>query len=329
MDAADLRARQAVTRVLVTGASGFIGRPLTEALAGSGYEVRAAVRQSREEFASSGVDIVAVPDLAGPVDWPALVAGMDAVVHLAGIAHAGSGTPEAAYDRVNHAATGSLARAASAAGARLVFLSSIRAQSGPRADHPLTEADEPHPTDAYGRSKLAAEAAVRASGVRSTILRPVLVYGAGAKGNLASLSWLAALPLPLPLGSLVNRRSLLARDNLIAAIRFALDNPRADNQSFIVSDPGALSVAEIVSILRQARGRSAALFPLPPTLIGALLGLIGRREQWDRLAGSLVAEPAKLLAAGWRPVVETAAGLTAMVQAASPRKSGTASRSTP
>lgn len=318
-----------MTRVLVTGASGFIGRPLTVALAGSGYEVRAAVRQPREEFVSSDVDIVAVPDLAGRVDWPALVASMDAVVHLAGIAHAGSDIPEATYDRVNHAATAGLAHAASAVGARLVFVSSIRAQSGPLADHPLTETDEPHPTDAYGRSKLAAEAAVRAAGARATILRPVLVYGAGVKGNLASLLRLAALPLPLPFGSLTNRRSLLARDNLIAAIRFALDNPRADNETFIVSDPGALSVAEIVSILRQAGGRSAALFPLPPALIGTLLGLIGRREQWERLAGSLVAEPTKLMAAGWRPVVDTAAGLAAMVQAASPRKSGTASRNTP
>lgn len=316
-------------KVLVTGASGFIGGPLVAALAQAGYTVRAAVRNLREQRFSPGVEVIALPDFAGPVDWPRLVDGTDAVIHLAGIAHVGSDISEATYDRVNHVATTELAHAAEAAGARVVFVSSIRAQSGPAADHPLTEADEPRPTDAYGRSKLAAESAVCASGAAYTILRPVLVYGAGVRGNLAALMWLAALPWPLPFAGLDNRRSLLALDNLIGAVRFALDDARAENETFIVSDPGSVSVADIISILRSAAGRSPSLFPLPAGLIAGALGLIGKRDQWDRLAGSLVAEPTKLMAAGWRPVVETVAGLTAMAQAASPRKSGTASCSTP
>lgn len=316
--------------VLVTGASGFIGWPLVVALTQAGYPVRAAVRDRRARNFPAGVEMVALGDLAGGVDWQPLVAGMDAVVHLAGIAHAGADIPQAVYDRVNRVATGDLARAAAAAGVRrLVFLSSIRAQSGPAADHPLTENDEARPSDAYGRSKLAAEAAVRASGVPYTILRPVLVYSPGAKGNLAALMRLAALPLPLPFGRLNNRRSLLALDNLIAAVGFALEDARAENETFIVSDPGSISVADIVSILRRAAGCSPALFPLPPQLIATALGLIGKGDWWPRLAGSLVAEPTKLIAAGWRPVTETVAGLTVMAQAASPRKSGTASRSTP
>jgi len=120
------------------------------------------------------------PDLAKPVFWSPLIAGMDAVVHLAGIAHVGPGVTEQTYDRVNHLATAELARAAAAAGVRrLVFLSSIRAQTSATADRPLSEADEPRPTDDYGRSKLAAETAVRASGVPCIILRPTLVYGPG------------------------------------------------------------------------------------------------------------------------------------------------------
>lgn len=315
-------------RVLVTGASGFIGRPLTTALAGAGYAVRAAVRDRRAQRFPPGVEIAMLPDLAGPVDWAPLVAGMDAVVHLAGIAHVGAHIPEATYNRVNHVATAELARAASTAGVRLVLMSSIRAQSGAAAERPLSEADKPRPADAYGRSKLAAEVAVRAAGVPYVILRPALVYGPGAKGNVASLMRLAALPLPLPFGALSNRRSLLALDNLIAAVRFALEDPRAGNEIFLVADPETISVAELVSKLRAAAGRKPWLVAVPPALLSAMLGLVGRRDMFERLAGTLVAGPKKLMAAGWRPVIDTQTAITRMVQAASPRKSGTASRNT-
>ncbi len=255
---------------------------------------------------------------------------MDAVVHLAGIAHVGPEIPDAIYDRVNHLATAALAGAAARAGVRkFVFMSSTRAQAGAASDEPLTESTEPHPTDAYGRSKLAAEAAVRASGLSYTILRPALVYGPNPKGNLASLMRLAALPVPLPFGAFSNRRSLLAVDNLIAAVRFALEDPRGENETFLVADPGAISVADLVALLRSGAGRSPSLVPVPPALLSAALGVIGKRDMADRLAGTLVAEPAKLLAAGWRPMTDTKTGIAAMVQAASPRKSGTASRSTP
>jgi UDP-glucose 4-epimerase len=299
----------------VTGASGFIGRPLVAALDGAGYAVRAAVRERRGQGFPSGVEVVALPDLAAPIDWSALVGGMDAVVHLAGIAHVGSDIPESAYDHVNHLASADLARASATAGVRrFVFMSSIRAQTGAVADHPLSEADDPRPTDAYGRSKLAAEAAVLASGVPCTILRPVLVYGPGVKGNLASLLRLAALPIPMPFRRLTNRRSMLALCNLIAAVRFALEDAHAANQTFIVSDPDALSVAETISILRAAIGRNPALLAVPPGLLSLLLGLIGQRASFERLAGTLIAEPTTLLAAGWRPLVETKAALGKMAR---------------
>jgi nucleoside-diphosphate-sugar epimerase len=313
----DVCAEQAVTlgkrRVLVTGASGFIGRPLVAALDGAGYGVRAAVRDRRGQSFPSGVELVPLPDLSAAIDWSPLVAETDAVVHLAGIAHVGPEMPEAAYDRVNHLASADLARASSAAGVkRFVLMSSIRAQTGAAADRPLTEADAARPSDAYGRSKLAAEAAVRAAGVPCTILRPVLVYGPGVKGNLASLLRLAALPIPMPFARLTNRRSMLALDNLIAAVRFALDDARAVNETFIVSDPDALSVAETISILRTALGRNPALLAVPPGLMSMLLGLIGQRASFERLAGTLIAEPAKLRGAGWCPRVETKAALGKM-----------------
>ena len=317
-------------KVLVTGASGFIGRPLTAALSQAGHGVRAAVRDRRAQHFAPGVEVALQPDLANPVFWGPLVAGMDAVVHLAGIAHVGPDVLASTYDRVNHMATAELVRAAAAAGVqRFVFMSSTRAQVGAAADEPLTETNEPRPTDAYGRSKLAAEAAVRAAGVPYTILRPALVYGPGAKGNLASLMRLTSLPVPLPFGAFSNRRSLLALDNLIAAARFALEDPRATNETFLVANPGAISVAELVAMLRAAAGRKPWLIPVPPAALGLALGMIGQREAYERLAGALVAEPDKLMAAGWQPVIDTETALAQMVQAASPRKSGTASRSTP
>lgn len=246
-------------RVLVTGASGFIGKALAAALDRAGYVVRAAVRDRRKQSFARGVDVVVLPDLREPFDAVPLVAGIDAVVHLAGIAHVGPGVPEAAYDRVNHLAVAELARASAAADVKhFVLMSSIRAQTGAVADHQLSEADEPKPTDAYGRSKLAAENALRASGLTYTNLRPVLVYGPAVKGNFAGLMRLAALPVPPPFGALTNRRSMLALDNLVAAIRFVLEDPRAANETFIVSDPDAMSVADTIATLRAAHGRNPA-----------------------------------------------------------------------
>ena len=159
--------RAAVTgRVLITGASGFVGRALVRALADAGTPVRAATRNPSAATFARGVETVAVADYRQPVDWAPLLAGVDAVVHLAGIAHIGSGIDEATYDRVVHAATAELVAACGKANVRrLIFMSSVRAQSGPAADHVLTEDDAPRPSEAYGRAKLKAEAAVRAGSV--------------------------------------------------------------------------------------------------------------------------------------------------------------------
>ena len=304
-----------MTRVLVTGASGFIGRALVADLAGAGHSVRAAMRQPADVFPRS-VEVVAVSDLTRPVEWRALLKGVDTVVHLAGIAHAGPEITADAYDRVNRLATAELANAAKGVGVRhLVFISSIRAQAGPSSAEVLRESDTPQPADAYGRSKLAAEDAVRTAGVPYTILRPVLIYGSGVRGNLARLMTLAQKPWPLPFGLCRNRRSLLARQNLIGTIHFALEQPAAKDQTFIVADPVPLSLAEIVAALRTGAGRAPGLLPVPPALIALAARTMGRAEEWQRLGGSQIADPAKLLAAGWKPAVETSAGLAALAAA--------------
>jgi nucleoside-diphosphate-sugar epimerase len=318
-----------MSRILVTGASGFVGSAVIAALAKDGHAVRAAVRRSTRDFPDS-IELVQHGDLAEPVDWSPVLLGIDFVIHLAGIAHIGPRVGATLYDRVNHLATAQLAKAAAQASIdRFVFMSSIRAQSGPAADHALTERDPPAPTDAYGRSKLAAEQAIREAGLSFTILRPVLIYGAGVKGNLAMLARAAATPLPLPVKDFVNRRSLLGIDNLISALTFMLSSPNTIGETYVVADPGmALKLGDIITTIRQAKGRRPFLMPMSTDYLEWPLRALGRNDVWDRIGGNLRVDPAKLIAAGWQPLHDTRAGLTAMVQAAAPRKSGTASVNT-
>jgi len=318
-----------VSRVLVTGAAGFVGRALVPVLVAVGDTVRAAVRRMPSPFASP-VETVVHGDLDSDVDWRPLLQDIDLVVHLAGIAHTGPGIAEAMYDRVNHLATAALAQAAHATGIRrLVFVSTVRAQSGPTSDRILTEADDPRPTDAYGRSKLAAEQAVRTSGVPFTILRPVLLYGPGVKGNFAMLARAAASPLPLPVKDFVNRRSMLDIGNFISALQFVLSAPQTAGETYVVADPGmALRLDDMIATLRKAQNRRPFVVPMSTDYVELPLRLLGRGDAWDRIGGNLRADPGKLIAAGWQPLRDTRAGLTAMAQAAAPRKSGTASVST-
>jgi UDP-glucose 4-epimerase len=277
------------------------------------------MRQPADIFPRS-VEVVAVSDLTRPLEWRALLKNVETVVHLAGITHAGPEIAEQAYDRVNRRATAELAGAAKASGiGHLIFMSSIRAQSGPASTEVLRETNAPRPTDAYGRSKLAAEDAVRAAGVPFTILRPVLIYGAGVKGNFARLMELARKPWPLPLGLCRNRRSLLARQNLIDAIHLALASPAAKGETYVVADPAPLTLAEIVTALRAGEGRRPGLLPVPPALMALASSALGRTEEWQRLGGMLVVDPTRLVHAGWKPASDTRASLEALVHATSPR----------
>jgi len=302
-----------VSRVLVTGASGFIGRVVVPALLTAGYNVRAAARRT-PAFAPP-VEAAIHGDLGAVVDWRPLIAGVDFIVHLAGIAHSGADVAAARYDLVNHLATAALAEAARAAGVtRVVLVSTIRAQTGPRSDCILTENDPPRPTDPYGRSKLAAEIALAHSGVDFTVLRPVLVYGPGAKGNLRALVRLAALPVPLPFGAFTNRRSVLSVHNLVAAIAHVLSHPASGGETYVVADLHPVSLADMVMALRAGLGMSPRLLNAPPELVRLGLAMLGRSRNWDQIDGQLVVDPSKLIDAGWRPNLDTAVGLGTMAR---------------
>jgi UDP-glucose 4-epimerase len=297
-------------RILLTGATGFVGRPLVAALLAAGHDVVAAVRGAPQPPLPADVAILTCPDLAEAGDWRHHLDGVDAVVHLAGIAHVGADIADAAYDIVNHRATAALASAAAHAGVgRFGVVSSIRAQTGPVADHELSEADEARPTDAYGRSKLAAETAVRGAGVAFTIVRPVAIYGPGMKGNFAALARLARWPLPLPFGALRNGRSLLSLDAMVAAILFILKTPATIGETYIAADATPIATAAIVAALRRGAGRRPLLVPVPPAVFRLAAKALGRMDLWDRIGGELVVSPARLIAAGWQPEPDSAAAL--------------------
>ena len=298
----------------LTGATGFIGQHLLRELPKRGYRLRVLLRRptSVPTWAASAV----IGDLARPQNMSEALAGVDGVIHSAGLAPAMSGVPEDDYRVVNTEATIGLARAARRAGAkRFIFLSSIRAQCGPTADMALTEAVAPSPTDVYGKSKLAAERGLAELDIDWVSLRATLVYGPGVKGNMAQLMRLARSPFPLPLGSLRARRSLLSVENLLAAIEAVLAVPGTLRRPFIAADPQALTVAEMIAAMRDGLWRRPNVFPLPATLLELLLRAADREDIYERLSGSLVADSSALMGIGWTPPLATAAGLAKLMRA--------------
>jgi nucleoside-diphosphate-sugar epimerase len=297
----------------LTGATGFIGQHLLRELPRRGHRLRVLLRHPSSVPMQCASAVIG--DLARPRNMSAALEGVDAVIHSAGFTHGMSGIPEDDYRELNTEATINLARAARRAGAkRFIFLSSIRAQSGPTADTVLTEADDPNPTDAYGRSKLAAERGLKDLDLDWVSLRAALVYGPGVRGNIAQLMRLARSSFPLPLRSLDARRSLLALENLSAAIETVLKAPGTLRRPFIAADAGALTVAEMIAAMRNGLGRRRRVFPMSPVLLEFVLRLMGQGEIYRRMSGSLVADPSALIALGWTPRVTTSDGLSRLMQ---------------
>lgn len=294
-------------KVLVTGAGGFVGSALVRRLAGeAGYSVRAAAR-SIPPAAHDGVEWVASPPLSRTADWSGVLDGAGSVVHLAAMVHVmspGRGATDAEFQSINVHGTVRLAEQCVARGVRrFIFLSSVKVHGERGA---LTEASPAAPVDAYGRSKWDAEEALRALAARTAlevvIVRPALVYGPGAKGNVRTLLGAIRRGLPMPLASIENRRSLVGLDNLVDLIVTCLRHPAAASQSFLVSDGEDLSTPELIRRLSAAAGVKPRLLPCPVWGLELAATLTGRSAAVQRLTGSLqvdISKARRLL--GWTP----------------------------
>lgn len=307
-----------VGRVLVTGASGFVGAALVPALLRRGrYEVRAAVRHGG--VAAGDVEQIVVGDLGAATQWQPALHGVGVVIHTAARVHVMRDTafdPLSAFRAVNVAGTLELARQAAACGVRrFVFISSIKVHGEGSPDgQPLCADHLPAPVDPYGISKLEAESGLRelaaATEMEVVILRPPLVYGPGVKGNfLAMMRWLHA-GIPLPLGAIRNLRSLVALDNLVDLIVTCVEHGAAANQIFLVSDGEDLSTTELLERTAAALGRPAWLVPVPAGWLRRGARLFGKEDSWRRLCGSLQVDIGKTRQQlGWEPPVGVDEGL--------------------
>ena len=313
----DNRQNLSMEKFLVTGAGGFVGAALCEALSERGTPSVAAMRKSvPERF--PGSDIFEIGDLTQDVDWTPALAGCSVVVHLAARVHMmreQAANPESAYRATNVDATLQLAEQASALGIRrFVFVSSVKVNGEKTESHPFRADDVPAPQDAYGRSKLAAEEGLRAwaarTGTELVIVRPPLVYGPGVRANFLRLMQLVKSGVPLPLGSIANRRSMVALDNLVDFLLLCATHPAAAGVTWMVSDNHDLSTPELVTMMAKAMGRPARLLPVPVSLLATGAGLLGGRAAVGRLLDSLQVDVSPALEQlGWKPRLDVPAAI--------------------
>ena len=297
--------RSSDMRILVTGASGFVGTALCRELLARGHAVRAAVRRRIPPGAvPPQLEQILIPDIAAEFDRSALADGVGTIVHLAAIAHR-SNPIEAEIRRVNCDSAVRLAEAAAGIVRRFIFLSSVKVHGEDSGRGTYGEDDALDPRDSYARSKLEAERALTETtarnGMELVLIRPPLVYGPGVKANfLRLLGWVDS-GLPLPFASVRNRRSLIYVGNLVDAIARCAEHPAARGP-LLVSDDETVSTPELVSRITRALERPARLIPVPPALLRAAGMIAGRRDEIQRLIGNLAIDSSKarrLL--DWRP----------------------------
>ena len=311
-----------MTKIAITGASGFVGKELVSTLRNAGMFCRSIFRGAQSLPYS---DQYVVPEINGDTKWLDAFVDVKCVVHLAArvhVMHDQSLDPLGEFRRVNVEGTLNLARQAAAQGVRrFIFISSIKVNGEfTQLGSPFTAEDVPQPMDPYGISKMEAELGLREiaaqTGMEVVIIRSPLVYGPGVKANFRNMmSWLHK-GVPLPFGAIHNKRSLVALDNLVDLIITCIDHPNAANQTFLVSDDADLSTSELLRKTAQYFDKSSMLVPVPQVLLETGLRLIGKKDIAQRLCGSLQVDIAKTKSLlDWRPPVSVDVGLRKTVDA--------------
>jgi nucleoside-diphosphate-sugar epimerase len=284
-------------KILITGANGFVGLPLSEYLMAAGHQVVGAVRSHDSLTAvNSHIQLKSIGDIDEITDWQDCLGDVECVVHLANRAHVmdeQSSNPLALYRKVNTVGTLHLARQAAAAGVkRFIFISSIKVNGeSTLPGQALTTKNQDIPVDPYGLSKYEAELGLKLiaekTGLEVAVIRPPLIYGPRVKANFLKMMQWVEKGIPLPLGAIQNQRSMLGLDNLINFIELCLTHPDATGQTFLVSDDHDVSTTELLKEIATAMHRPSRLLSIPQHLIEKFLILLGQRHISGRLCGSL------------------------------------------
>lgn len=306
-------------KILLTGATGFVGRQLVKQLVNEkDISLNLALRSGKETYASE-ISVFAPMNLTADTDWQEALIGCDVVIHAAARAHImddRSENPLQEFRKINTEATLNLAKQAAGLGLkRFIFISSIKVNGElTQTNQPFTADDLPNPCDPYAISKHEAEEGLRqiasTTKMEVVVIRPPLIYGPGVKGNFQRLlTWLQK-GIPLPLGAITNKRSFVALENLTSLIINCLTNPRAANQVFLVSDGEDLSTTELLRRIGFSINKPVYLLPIPQFLLKYAATLLGKKEVFERLCGSLqvnISKTKELL--DWEPEVSVSEAL--------------------
>lgn len=284
-------------KILVTGANGFVGLPLSQYLLTAGHQVVGAVRfHDSISRINSPTHLKVIGDIDEITDWQDCLGSVDCVIHLANRAHVmdeQSSNSLALYRKVNTGGTLNLARQAAAAGVkRFIFISSIKVNGeSTLPSQTLTPKNQHIPIDSYGLSKFEAELGLRLiaeqTGLEIVVIRPPLIYGPGVKANFLKMMQWVEKGIPLPLGAIQNQRSMLGLDNLINFIELCMTHPDAAGQTFLVSDDHDVSTTELLKEIASAMHYPPRLISLPQSFVEKLLILLGQRHISEKLCGSL------------------------------------------
>ncbi len=298
--------------ILVTGATGFVGKEVIAALLKQGEQVRACVRQKTEHLPQN-IEIAKTGELSPSFNWSPFLSGVQTIIHLAARVHVmddSASDPLKEFRNVNTESTLNLAKQAAEAGVqRFVFISSIKVNGEETAlGSPYSPESTANPSDPYGISKFEAEEGLlqisKKTNLEVVIIRPPLIYGPGVKANFRAMIKLANLGLPIPLGNIKNKRSLIALDNFVSFILCCAKHPKAKNEVFLISDGEDVSTSELVSALGKALGKPAKLFSLPPVLFLLAGFILNKGNMVQRLKGSLQVDSSKATTLlGWKPTV--------------------------